>query len=155
MNVLTWLSASKVGSHTTLPNPPSIRHIHWTASALMPLGPLSVMPPKIGMPGTCRRARNARAPVSMTWFLSTSAPILASTAFRATSLSSTARPNTSGEECTWKSIIPSIGLVSGGVGGKTRTWASAGGAAPSAARAAAPLAAVLRNCRRPAKSTAP
>jgi len=36
LKCLTWLSASKVGNHTTRPKPPCIRHIQFTASGLIP-----------------------------------------------------------------------------------------------------------------------
>src|SRR5947209_15667917 len=49
---VTWLFASNVGNHTTRPSPPCMRHIHRTASTLMPpADPFSVMPPNTFMPG--------------------------------------------------------------------------------------------------------
>src|SRR5437773_8717926 len=70
LKCLTWLSASKVGNHTTRPKPPCMRHIHCTASALMPPdGPLRATPPNALMPGTCLRTSQARSAVSATWFL--------------------------------------------------------------------------------------
>jgi hypothetical protein len=113
----TWLSASNVGNHTTRPYPPCIRHIHSTACGLSPPAAwFSVMPPKTLMPGTRLRASHARSAVSATWFLNTTASICREAASAASSSSSTARPNTSGAACVWKSMSPRIGLTGGGGG---------------------------------------
>ena len=75
----TWLSASKVGNHTTRPWPPCIRHIHSTACALMPADRAVERRcrRRPSRPATCLRASHARSAVRATWFLNTTASICA------------------------------------------------------------------------------
>src|SRR5215831_20234522 len=64
LKCLTWLSASKVGNHTTRPKPPCIRHIQLTASGLMPpAGELRTTPPNTFSPATRLRTSQARSAV--------------------------------------------------------------------------------------------
>src|SRR5436189_133567 len=77
------------------------------------------MPPNTSMPGTTSRTIAARSAVLVTWFFSTIPRSPMRLASVAASMSVTLRPNTSGAECTWKSIAPRTGLttVGGAAGG--------------------------------------
>ena len=105
-------SASKVGSHTTLPRPPENATICRTTSALRPPTEwLRATPPKISMPGTSCIASHARSAVIVKWFLRTIPRMPARFAIRAISRSPTERGLESGPECTWKSMIPAMLVV--------------------------------------------
>src|SRR6266513_3234076 len=119
LRILCWLSASKVGSHTTLPRPPDMRWNHSTALGFTPpTARLSAIPPQISMPGTARLTSAARSAVGATWFFSTMPRMPLRAAMRATSKSSRLRLNASGSLWTWMSIAPAAGLTLGGGGGK-------------------------------------
>ena len=75
------------------------------------------MPPNTSMPGTTFMTSTARSAVMVTWFFNTSARMPLRLASTATSMSSMLRPNTSGSECTWKSMVPCAGLTFGGAAG--------------------------------------
>jgi len=119
LRILCWLSASKVGSHTTLPRPPDMRWNHSTASGFTPpTARFSAIPPHTSIPGTVRITRAARAAVGATWFLSTMPRMPLRAAMRASSRSSRLRLNASGSLCAWMSMVPAAGLTRGGGGGK-------------------------------------
>src|SRR5436853_610829 len=113
---------------STLPSSPTtlIPEGASLSRVIPPAAPLSVMPPKIFMPGTRRRAIHARSAARAVWLLRTTASIPRSFESAASSSSVRARPNTSGAVWTWKSISPSTGLVSSHPSTNLQPWGTRG-----------------------------